>query len=424
MRLFLSGVIFALAASVASQSVNKPTKPGFVTTKGTQFVLDGKPYAFVGANSYWLPLLLTQDDIEKTFSGMQRAGVKVLRTWGFNAVNATEVPGAKKSGLTYYQIWDGPEWKLNDGPQGLKRLDNIVNTAGKYGIKLILAFTNNWVGYGGSELYVNWIAGANATHDVFYTNPKIIQSYQRYVRTIVNRYKSSGNIFAWELMNEARCSGDLPAGSGCIPGSGTIHKWYKEQAAFVKSLDPYHMVTAGGEGQYYITDPKAMCYTLKCVDDYTFNGAAGEDFENDLKIDDLDFGGYHAYPEYWYAPQNHPGTGWSVEEWGLFWIKKHAETAKKIGKPLILEEFGVSGLQNKTQIYPSWVKAALDTYHGGIMPWQFGQLGLTEGNRNIKYADDIWQGASPNDGFAIYPNQTAAWNIFVDAARVQNMRSR
>jgi mannan endo-1,4-beta-mannosidase len=68
--------------------------------------------------------------------------------------------------------------------------------------------------------------------------------------------------------------------------------------------------------------------------------------------------------------------------------------AKKIGKPVIIEEFGLNGIQNKTTIYPKWVKAALDTGIGGIMPWQWGQLGLTEGNRNIKYADDIWQGVS------------------------------
>jgi mannan endo-1,4-beta-mannosidase len=97
---------------------------------------------------------------------MKSAGIKVLRTWvsqlanynalclphlisqGFNAINATELPFAHESGLTYYQVWDEGDWKLNDGPQGLKRLDNIIETAGKYGIKVILAFTNNWVGYG------------------------------------------------------------------------------------------------------------------------------------------------------------------------------------------------------------------------------------------------------------------------------------
>lgn len=61
---------------------------------------------------------------------------------------------------------------------------------------------------------------------------------ESYVRTIVNRYKSSPNIFAWELMNEARCLGDLPSGPACTPASGAeaLSKWYKSQSDFVRSL--------------------------------------------------------------------------------------------------------------------------------------------------------------------------------------------
>jgi len=81
---------------------------------------------------------------------MRDHGVKVLRTWGFNAVNRTnELEGAIKSDLTYYQVWnqDGT-YTLNEGPQGLQRLDYVVKAAKKYGIKLIIPFTNNWGGYG------------------------------------------------------------------------------------------------------------------------------------------------------------------------------------------------------------------------------------------------------------------------------------
>jgi mannan endo-1,4-beta-mannosidase len=84
---------------------------------------------------------------------MKKAGIKVLRTWvrylhlhfkdccshcsqGFNAINGTEVAAAKKSGLTYYQVWNSSEWQLNTGPQGLQRLDNVIKTAGKYDIKV------------------------------------------------------------------------------------------------------------------------------------------------------------------------------------------------------------------------------------------------------------------------------------------------
>ncbi|KAF8914370.1 glycoside hydrolase [Gymnopilus junonius] len=404
--------------------VNAASK-GFATQNNGRFEVDGKPFSFVGANSYWLPLLTTQDDVHATFKEMQSAGVKVVRTWGFNAINGSELEGALQSGLTYYQVWNSSEWILNDGPQGLKRLDFVVNTAGEYGIKLILAFTNNWVGYGGAELYINWIAGAGNTHDVFYSDPRIVASYQRYVTTIVNRYKSSPNIFAWEMMNEARCLGDLSAGPNCVPGTELLTKWYEAQSDFVRKLDPFHMITTGGEGHFYKKNQN-IGYWLNgdFISDYNFNGQAGEDFDKELFLDGIDFGTYHLYPQTWYPELDYPGSNFTVEDWGLLWIQMHADSAKKANKPLILEEFGLTGLQNKTEIYPKWVDLSLQTQHA-IFPWQFGALGLTEdgGNRLIKYADALINGASPNDGYAIYQNQTAVWNIFANAAKVQASRS-
>lgn len=399
---------------------------GFATQNNGRFEVDGKPFSFVGANSYWLPLLTSESDVHTTFQQMQSAGVKVLRTWGFNAINGSELAGALESGLTYYQVWNSSDWVLNDGPQGLERLDFVINTAGQYGIKIILALTNNWVGYGGMELYINWIAGAGNTHDVFYTDPRIIASYQRYVTTIVNRYKSSPNIFAWEMMNEARCLGDLPAGPHCVAGTELLTGWYKLQSDFIRSLDPFHMITTGGEGQFYKKN-QTIGYWLNgvFVSDYNFNGEAGEDFDEELLLENIDFGTYHLYPQTWYPELDHPGSNFTVQDWGLMWIQMHADSAKKANKPVILEEFGLGGLQNKTDIYPVWVDLALQTEHAGIIPWQFGALGLTEsgGNRLIKYADALINGASPNDGLAIYNNQTALWNTFANAAKIQASRS-
>ncbi|EEB94791.1 hypothetical protein MPER_06340, partial [Moniliophthora perniciosa FA553] len=48
-----------------------------------------------------------------------------------------------------------------------------------------------------------------------------------------------------------------------------------------------------------------------------------------------------------------------------------------------------------------------------IMPWQFDMLGLQEngGNRHIKYADALIDGASNNDQHTYYKNQTDVWRI-------------
>ena len=67
------------------------------------------------------------------------------------------------------------------------------------------------------ELYVDHIDPGASTHDIFYTDSRMIASYrvhfhlqtflpfsclfsERYVKTIVNRYKNSSTIFAWEMM--------------------------------------------------------------------------------------------------------------------------------------------------------------------------------------------------------------------------------
>ncbi|KAF9452653.1 glycoside hydrolase family 5 protein [Macrolepiota fuliginosa MF-IS2] len=422
MRLPLVYLLVTLATFTFAKKASNVPK-GFATTQGRNFEVDGKPFAFVGANSYWLPLLTSKEDVEATFKEMQAGNVKVVRTWGFNAINGSELAGALQSGLTYYQVWNSTEWVLNDGPQGLQRLDYVVETAGKYGIKLIVAFTNNWVGYGGMELYINWIAGAGKTHDVFYTDSRIVSSYQRYVQTIVDRYKHSPNIFAWELVNEARCLGDLPAGPNCVPGSNTLHTWYQEQSEFVRNLDRHHMITTGGEGQFYWKTPVGYWWNNTWISDYNYNGQAGEDFDFDLQLENIDFGAYHMYPQSWYPLLDFPGSNWTTKSWGLEWIQQHADAAKKANKPVILEEFGLSGYDNKTDVYPEWVDLALETEHG-VMPWQFGVNGLKEsgGNRLIKYADALIDGASPDDGLAIYRNQTFLWNVFTNAAKVQASR--
>lgn len=88
------------------------------------------------------------------------------RLQGFNAINGSELASALESNLTYYQVnppielqrewqfvnssfiivqlWNSSQWILNDGPQGLQRLDYVVATAEKYDIRLIVTLTNNW----------------------------------------------------------------------------------------------------------------------------------------------------------------------------------------------------------------------------------------------------------------------------------------
>jgi endo-1,4-beta-mannosidase len=47
-------------------------------------LINSSEFQFVGSNAYWLSTLNTDKDISDTFQSMSAAGIKVVRTWGFN----------------------------------------------------------------------------------------------------------------------------------------------------------------------------------------------------------------------------------------------------------------------------------------------------------------------------------------------------
>jgi mannan endo-1,4-beta-mannosidase len=155
-----------------------------------------------------------------------------------------------------------------------------VHAAEKYNIKLVLPFVNNWGDMGGIGAYTAAFGG-NATS--WYTDAKSQAAYRNYIKVIVNRYKKSNAIFAWELGNEPRCK-------RC--DTSVIYKWAKSISEYIKSLDPNHMVTLGDEGWL---SPE----TFDGDGSYAYGGGEGVDFVKNLEIKTLDYGTFHLYPNSW-----------------------------------------------------------------------------------------------------------------------------
>lgn len=196
------------------------------------FDIDGKIGYYSGTNAYYIGFLTNNADIDLIMSHLQTSGLKVLRVWGFNDVNS--IPSA---GTVYFQAMvPGSSPVINTGADGLERLDYVVSSAAAHGIKLIINFTNNWTDFGGMQAYVNFFGGAITD---WYTTPAIQAQYQAYIEAVVSRYKTSTAVFAWELANEPRCT-------GC--DTSVITNWATTTSAYIKSLDPNHMVTMGEEG--------------------------------------------------------------------------------------------------------------------------------------------------------------------------------
>ena len=249
-----------------------PSKPqgGFARTKGLLFELDGETKYFVGTNAYWLGFLTSNADVDTVFSHLASSGVKVLRIWGFNDVTTT--PSANT--VWFQSLVPGQSPVINTGANGLQRLDYAVKSAEEHGIKLIVNFVNNWADYGGMPAYNAFFGGQ---HSDWYTNPAIQNQYRTYIKAVVGRYADSKAIFAWELANEARCS-------GC--STDVIYNWAKTTSEFIKSLDKQHMVTLGDEGWAPGGGDGS----------YPFTSYEGVDFKRNLGIASLDIGTFHMYP--------------------------------------------------------------------------------------------------------------------------------
>ncbi|KAI3391376.1 hypothetical protein diail_7462 [Diaporthe ilicicola] len=320
----------------------------------------------LGSNAWWLAHLSNNTDIDIALSQVAKTQYKVLRVWGFGDVNTLPDPGNGDPNKVYFQVLNSTGSYINYGPDGLQRLDYAVSSAEKHGVKLVLNFINNWNDYGGINAYATAF-GTNATE--WFTDSTSQKVYRNYINVLVNRYKKSTAIFAWELGNEPRCNG--------CPTS-VITKWATEVSKYINGLDPNHMVTLGDEGWF-------APGTALSGDDgsYAYSGGEGVDFVANLAIPKLDYGTFHLYPDSW-------GYEYS---WGSDWIAQHDEVGKASGKPVVLEEYGAPFPGNHTPVYKPWQDAVLASGVAADQVWQFGSHDLsvpgpTLGDVNSIYYND------------------------------------
>ncbi|KAF9892742.1 hypothetical protein FE257_001144 [Aspergillus nanangensis] len=360
MLLALAGLASVHLASAMPQSVEMPRslshnnhgKHKFASTSGLQFSIDGETGYFAGSNSYWIGYLTKNADVDVVFRHMKQSGLKILRVWGFNDVN--EKPAA---GTVWYQLHANGTSTINTGRDGLQRLDYVVSSAEKHGIKLIINFVNNWNDYGGINSYLQAYGGSGNAD--FYGSQAMQKAYRAYIKAVVSRYINSPAVFAWELANEPRCK-------GC--DTSVLYEWIEKTSKYIKSLDPRHMVTTGEEG---------FGLDLMSDDSYPFTYVEGNNFTSALSIPTIDFGTFHLYP-----------TSWNTSfDWGNLWVKAHGAACIAAGKPCLFEEYGVTS--DHCALESPWQKTSLGTKGvSGDLYWQYG--------------DTLSTGLSPDDGNTFY----------------------
>jgi mannan endo-1,4-beta-mannosidase len=338
-RLFL--FIFILIFVSCSEPQNK----SFIYVKGTQLMINKLPYRFIGFNM-WSACYLGASE-----QGRQRL-VKELDTLKSLGCTNLRILGASEKNSLPLSL----PWAIQTSPgvydeELLKGLDFLLTEMGKRGMYAVVYLNNYWQWSGGMSQYVNWSSGdvvpsPNATGGGekfmpysarFYSDAKAVEMNRKYIKTLVNRvntysgvlYKNDPAIMAWELANEPRPGTDDATGESNIPA---FIKWIYETASYIHSIDPNHLVTTGTEG------------TVGCLQNESY-------FTKVHNSRSIDFINLHLWAKNWgwFDSKKIATTLPSSLVNARNYINLHIRLARKLGKPITMEEFGLDRDSSETK---------------------------------------------------------------------------
>ncbi len=311
---------------------------GFVETDGTMLTLNGQPYLYAGVN-YWYGMNLGS------------AG-----TGGDRERLCRELDALRSLGVTNLRIMVGSEgpdsepWRIVPSlqtapgvydPDVLDGLDYLLSEMAERGMRAVACLTNFWHWSGGMAQYVSWNGGGpipypppepggdwNVYQDYasdFYSNAGAMQDLRDHIAFLTGRlnpytglyYRDEPTIMAWELANEPR---------GFHNNAAAFNAWLDDTASYIKSLDASHLVTTGCEG------------------DTPWPSWNGLDFTENHDGPDIDYATVHIWPQNWewFDPTDPEATFPAASAAAEDYLSAHLGDAASLGKPLVLEEFGLA----------------------------------------------------------------------------------
>ena len=306
----------------------------------------------------------------------QEYGLNVLRTWAHPVSPAYALmirPGEYRESM-----WRG--------------LDYLISEARLRNVRLLLTITDNWQGTGGADDFMHWAGGE--LHEDFFLLERVKQLYKDHAKALLTRvntitgieYRNDPTIFAWNLINEPRC----------YPCEYDLKEWIDEMAAYVKSIDSNHMLTVGEEGFYMKDTPEAIFNPEATPKARSWADTEGQNFIEDHSSPDIDFASIHLWLSNWEDVS---------DKFAVQWLEQHAKDAQRLGKPLLLEEFGEWGVGKWKEERDYWYKLIYDTVAAnamdggpfqGAMFWQWFQNGQQA---------PIEEGGGPGGMFGIFDTE-------------------
>lgn len=336
-REVLSTGLSLLIGAAAPRSLG--AAPPFVRREGTTLRVGPDAYRFAGTNM-WYAAYLGADApfgdrarLKRELDRLKALGISNVRILG-----SSELSPLKNSITPAFRT------QSNHYDETLLRgLDFALAELGRRGMRAVIYLTNFWEWSGGMMTYLYWTNGGRYINmndpahpwpefpdmvSQFYSSVPAVNLYHDYVRAVVGRtntvtgkaYAKDPAIMSWQLANEPR-----PGGSDAVAlkQMSAYLAWIGATARLIKSIDPNHLVSTGSEG------------TQGCIgrDDCVVHAH---------EFPEVDYVTAHIWPQNWSwaDPKDLAGTWPTVEAKTLEYIAAQTAIAKRLGKPLIIEEFG------------------------------------------------------------------------------------
>ena len=326
------GLVLGFLTSLTAISCHQVS---FVTVKDGQFVRDGKPYTYIGTNFWYGPILASDgrggdsERLSRELDFLKELGVENLRV----LVGADGADGVFSRVEPTLQTAPGV---YNDTL--LTGLDRFLVELGKRDMQAVLYLNNSWEWSGGYGQYLEWATGEKALIPLeagywpfmqqmrkFQTSKESQELFFNHVRKIVGRtnsvtgkpYSEDPAIFAWQIGNEPRCFSDEPEIRDGFIG------WMTETARIIKGIDPNHLLCTGNEGLMGSENDPALLERINT-------------------IPGIDYMTIHIWPYNWKwasADDLKGSLAGAIENTGAY-IEGHAQLARRLGMPLVCEEFG------------------------------------------------------------------------------------
>jgi mannan endo-1,4-beta-mannosidase len=381
-------------------------KDEYIKVQGQHFVYNGKPYYFAGAN-LWYSCYLGSTGITGNRSRIKRE----LDTMVANGITNLRILAASER--SYIQRSIKPAIQISAGlcdDSLLVGLDFTLAEMAKRRMHAVLYLNNYWEWSGGMAQYMVWATGKEGADPAdpqkgyggfmdfsatFYSTPDAVHLFNDYVKMIVTRknsvngrrYNNDPTIMSWQLANEPRPGRDGGSGKQNL---SVFYQWIDSSARYIHSLDTNHLVSTGSEGK------------VGCIQ-------SEDAFLEAHKTKYIDYLTFHLWPLNWgwFNPKRFAETLPSSEENAFKYFNLHLSLARRLNKPIVMEEFGIG--RDNGEILPGTPTSARDHYIkfiykclydsacingpiAGSNIWSWG------GEASAQHQDGMWKQGDPFTG--------------------------